>query len=290
MKPAACLIAAIALLWTSCDRIAPEDLVIPNDNAFRADLYEVPAFENNTDLNQYILLEEFTGHLCSNCPGAALIAGEMAQNPKVILTGVHAGVLASTDAEHVADYTTEAGDAWWQQMVGSYLPCARFNRAAQESEWHPQGAWVDQMDAALAAASGSATARLQIQSEYLSDAGHLNVHVESEFIDAMEGDYRMELYVVESAIVSPQANNSVNGNPAYPSPTAEDYDHEHVFRGSLNGVNGTSIANNPEAGSKFINSYTVLWPVTWVAGNSDLVAVITDGDTGRIINVTHVHI
>lgn len=287
MKPAIFFVAALALLASSCDRIKPEELIVPNDNGFRSDLYEVPTFAANTDLTKYILLEEYTGHLCSNCPGAALIATEMASNPQVILMGVHAGVLASTDAEHTADYTTEAGDAWWAQMVGSYLPCGRFNRIEDESEWFPLGGWEAQMDEALSQSTGTADARLQIKYDFVADAGHLNVHVESDFVNDLNGDYRMELYVTESGIVSPQANNSSNGNPAYPSPTAEDYDHEHVFRGSMNGENGKAVASNPVAGTRVVTSYTIPWPVNWVMANSELIAVITDGSTGRILNVTH---
>ena len=90
------LFAALAapLVLVSCDRIAPEELIIPNDNGFRSDLYEVPEFDANTDNNTYILFEEFTGHLCSNCPGAAVTAHDLAENSRVILSGVHAGFLA----------------------------------------------------------------------------------------------------------------------------------------------------------------------------------------------------
>lgn len=288
------LIAALAssALLVSCDRIEFEELIIPNDNGWRSDLYgdasDHYSFDPNTDNTTYVLLEEFTGHLCSNCPGAAVTAVEMASNPKVILTGVHAGFLAEPDAAHPADYTTDAGDEWWLQMQGSFLPCARFNRRDAESDWFPPGDWQTQLDAALADASGPVEARLQIQYAWEEENGHLNVHVETEFVQALEGNYRMELSVLESGIVSPQANNSANGNPAYPSPTAEEYDHEHVFRGNMNGVNGQEVAVDPEEGRTRVDSYTITWPTDWVLDNCELIAIITDGSTGRIINATHV--
>ena len=284
------LFAALAasLVLVSCDRIAPEELIIPNDNGFRSDLYEVPEFDANTDNNTYILFEEFTGHLCSNCPGAAVTAHDLAENSRVILSGVHAGFLAQPDADHPADYTTEAGDEWWLQMTGSFLPCARFNRADQEGDWYGAGEWPDQLEALLSATSGPCDARLQIQYEWAEENGHLNVHVESEFVNAMAGDYRMELSILESGIVSPQSNNSLNGNPAYPSPTAYEYEHEHVFRGNMNGTNGQQVASDPEAGFKAVNSYTIPWPSDWVMDDAELIAVITEGTTGRIINVAYV--
>lgn len=278
------LVIALALsAITSCDVI--ETPIIPNDNGFRSDLYEVPEFEENTDLTKYILLEEFTGHFCGNCPGAALTASDLAQNERVVLMSVHAGGLAEPNGNFLYDFTTESGDAWWAQMVSPNLPCARIDRLDTQADWFVPAEWEDNMTDALAQ---SADARAQIITEFAEDLGHVNIHVETEFLNDLSGQYRMVVALLESSILSPQLNYTGTGNPDYPSPTAYEYEHNHTFRSTVNGANGVQVGQDPVAGETIVNSYTVNWNNEWQLENCEVLAIIISNDTGAVVNLAHV--
>lgn len=285
MKKSLVSAALALLLLASCDVI--DDPIIPNNNAFRIDLYDAPTFEANTSTDKNILLEEFTGHFCGNCPGAALTADDLAEDERVVLMSVHAGGLAQPNADFTADFTTPEADTWWDQMTSPNLPGARIDRRATQSDWFLAPEWEEQVINALAV---PAEARVQILTEWVAENNHLNIHVESEFLADLDGTYRLAVYVLESEIVSPQLNYAVTGNPEYPSPTAYDYIHEHTFRTSVNGTDGVTLLSDPVAGDVVVKSYTFPWNSNWSLEHSEIVAVITRSGTGEIMNVAHVNL
>ncbi|NCD42222.1 MAG: hypothetical protein EOL88_09040 [Bacteroidia bacterium] len=60
-----------------------------------------------------ILLEEFTGHACVNCPEAALLLNDLKTlyGEQLLVISVHAGFFAMPLGELTADYRTAAGTA-----------------------------------------------------------------------------------------------------------------------------------------------------------------------------------
>ena len=63
----------------------------------------------------------------------------------------------------------------------------------------------------------------------------------------------------------------------------EDFEHNHMLRGSLSGADGLVIATDPAAGSTLQFDYTLVWNDEWVLDNSHILAVLTNAD-GEVLN------
>ena len=84
------------------------------------DIIEEPYFKENNGggetpepkVQKYVLLEDYTGVKCVNCPAAGEFALQLQEqyHHKVIVLGVHAGSLAFYPPFNL---TTTEGDAWW---------------------------------------------------------------------------------------------------------------------------------------------------------------------------------
>ncbi|MCE3259577.1 MAG: outer membrane protein Omp28, partial [Bacteroidetes bacterium] len=92
------VVALAALLFTSCDKVS-----------YAKQSSEVKA---NT---RKVLIEDYTGHQCGNCPNAAVVAESLHEKygDKVVIIAVHAGFFARTNAtEFPTSYTCQVGNDW----------------------------------------------------------------------------------------------------------------------------------------------------------------------------------
>ena len=112
----------------SCDRIEQPipvkvggldwDLFPGGDSAD----YSWPTWTQNTNTFQNVLLEDFTGHTCTNCPPAATIAKNLEDaNPgRVFIASIHASIGNSFQAveppEFTNDFTTESGNTYVNEI------------------------------------------------------------------------------------------------------------------------------------------------------------------------------
>ena len=98
MKKVLLIIASVALFY-SCDRVKNP---IPIDSANYditlfpgnfATQYNYPSFGTNNNTNVNVLIEDYTGHQCGNCPQAAVVANniENANPGRVFVISEHAG-------------------------------------------------------------------------------------------------------------------------------------------------------------------------------------------------------
>lgn len=156
------------------------------------------------------------------------------------------------------------------------MPKGRANRLPSAGVAFSPSLWTAKVSEALATAP---LVGLQLQASYSADNSHLNVHVNSHWFSSATGDYRLVILVTESGIIAPQL--WYGHEPEY----VPEYEHNHMLRGSLSGSTGTVVATNPTAGQNKTNSYTVDWKSEWIPENVEVVAFITEGESGRVLNV-----
>lgn len=276
-------IAALALL-SQCDVI--EDPIIPQPAGYRSDLYgEPPTFEEVAAGVQRVLVEDFTAHQCGNCPDAAIIAEGIAEgDDRVSVMAIHAGNLAATDDDHFdTDWTTEEGDVFWNQLEFQANPLGRVNRRPNPGNFFAPAQWADEVSAALTEAP---TLHLDGEVQYVAANGHLNVHIFGQALADAPGAVNLAILVLESHIIDYQLDYS-----ASPS-VVEDYEFNHVLRGSLNGAFGLGfgdLADGMTAGETALASFTYNWPTEWLAENATILGVATDVD-GVVLNVVELHV
>lgn len=264
------VLAVVFGLW-SCDEI-PEGEYLKN--------VEVGGFQGS---GHKVLLEEFTGVKCNNCPAANAKAKELQTiygKENLILLGIHAGNLATTDAKHPKAFNTPEGTELFNffQLFG--VPVGFINRID-----HPnggiikgEGSWASLVAQEL---ERLPVAEIEIQEDaYNSSSLKLDVSGRVEVTGTISAtNVNLCLYLAENGIISPQTmgDKSVNDN----------YKHDHVFRGSFSGTYGTPI-DLSSGNATFDESITL--PNDAVKENCEVIAFIYDADTYEILQAQSIEI
>jgi hypothetical protein len=105
------------------------------------------------------------------------------------------------------------------------------------------------------------------------------VHVFSEWLQNASGNYKLVVMLAESGIVAPQL--FYGNDPEY----IAEYHHEHMLRTTGTGATGLTVFTNPSAGTTDVDSYTFAWNGEWVPDSCEVIAFLTEGDNGRVLNV-----
>lgn len=227
-----------------------------------------------------ILLEDYTGHKCPNCPAAAEIAHTLSvqHGSKLVLITIHAGWYASPDADgfFTRDFRTPEGNAWNSNfgidMVGN--PSGMINRIEYNGKLVM---YKDDWQAAVSAViEAEPRAGITITNSYEPSSRTLTCNLETTFLETLDGTYNLCVVLTESGIVAPQQDQSV---------VVENYVHNHVLRTSLNGAWGMLVGDDGSAVKdvKLVNEYSLVIPEDYVVENCAVVAFVYDTDTDEII-------
>jgi len=267
----------IALLFfvQSCDVI--DEPVIGVRNTFDG---EVPEFTPLNAPTRVVLLEDFTGHDCGNCPIAHGIATTLliAYEDELAVIAIHAGSLAEPfPPSYPDDWSTPEGTFYLLDQIGSdQLPTGRLNRVNGANFALSPSQWTNKLNQEFA--KPLPPLGMQIVAEYFADQNKINVHVNSQWFENKSGDYRLVILLAESGIIAPQLNYTVD--PTY----IPDYEHNHMLRTSLTGATGLSLTTNPIAGDIKTDSYSLAWNSLWTPENCEIIAFVTEGEGGEVIN------
>ncbi len=238
-------------------------------------------------VNRKVLIENYTGHGCVNCPGAAVVARELQElyEDELIIMDVHAGFFASTDffgPNYTYDFNTEAGTTWndYYSIVGN--PKGMVNRidgglgvVTVPDKWGMKV--VDQLET-------PADVKLSISNSFNPTENKLSTTVSGHFTSTLNGNFKLVVCITENNIVKPQKNN----DPAIGDvPDEMNYEHMHVLRIAINGPWGQEIASGGvTAGTDFSKSLSQDFTGhDWVPENCHVVAFISQDSDKSILQV-----
>jgi hypothetical protein len=265
---------------SSCDII--DHPIIDYGIGYREDLYgPAPTFEpvsGNGGGMRNVLLEDFTGHDCGNCPDAHVVAEELlVEHPgRVAVVSVHAGPLAEPlPPDFPDDYRTPEGEAYFSQLSFQVNPIGRVSREGGPASIWSHAQWPAETENQL---NDNAAVVLQMEASLDTILGNLNIHVFDQWMQDVAGNQNLVVLITESKIIGPQLEYLPE---AY---IHEEYEHNHMLRTSVSGLGGLSIANNPTTGEIGLSSYTYEWNNNWDWHNCYVVAFVVDGTNGEVLN------
>ena len=263
---------ATVIIAVSCDKV--EGPYLQYDESVETTV-EFPELDKST-VYKKVLVEEFTGQRCTNCPdGHRLLATLSAgYGDTLVAVCAHAGTFAYPTGKFPADFRTEEGTTLFQDFSVGATPRAVFNQSQYNGTYG-----LDMASWAQAAAHFSqqpAIAAIQMINEFSGNT--LTAHTKTTFLTDYEDEVKLALYVVEDGIVSPQ----IDGGD-----TLADYVHNHVLRGSLNGTYGTFISDNGKvaADSSYTKSYKLVADGSWIPARCSVVAILTNAATKEVLQV-----
>lgn len=236
----------------------------------------------DTTYKRIVLLEDFTGHKCVNCPEAAALAHQLslAHPGQLVIVGVHAGFFASPDASgnYTADYRTPEGNALNDYFNIMMYPTGLINRKPFNGTLRLT---PDKWEAALSAAlQNEPEAYITLKTEWTATTRQVKIKTRVKALANLAGPVYLTLCIIENNIVSPQKNNKTSVGPV---PDILDYKHKHVLRTCVNGVWGESMnaGASLSQGASYTFTHTYVLPELWNADNCEVVAFLTFGSGER---------
>ncbi len=294
------------MMFTSCDKV--DNIYPPYTNTTDLDysLYpnggeqeylanEWPTFTANTNTDRNIMIEDYTGHKCNNCPNAAVVAEALKDaNPtRVFVSSVHAspeglGSFQQVDATYTDDLTCAEGIEYGKhfgalEWTGSPFwgnPYGSVTRNSENTGYPVQAhnTWTSTTTTLMTA--NDLKVNIQAATNYFSSTRGLFLHTELEVLDAnLTSDLYIVAQLIEDTLVGPQKmqDNSTNYT----------YVHHDIFRGCLDGrAFGQKLdaAHIDDAG-KYHYNYSYKLPDQYDVTNMHLLIYVRDASTEEIYQV-----
>lgn len=205
------LSSALALAFASCSTIDESERFI----------YVPPVASTRA-----VLIEDFTGQRCINCPNAALEIEKLKEQygaDTIIAVGIHSGPLAVYSRGNILGLRTEEGDTYYDHWKIEQEPMGYINR---RGEIATVDRWATMVREAIQVPTD-----ISIQLDPYYDSDDNKLHVGLTVIVGEPFDGHLQLWVTESNITALQMMPDGSANPTYV--------HNHVFRRSVNGTWGT---------------------------------------------------
>lgn len=264
-----------SVLLVSCDKVKGpyNEIAVATDDTSTTEVRK-----------RKILIEDFTGHRCPNCPRAAEALKSIQQffPGRIIGMGVHVTnqFAAPASGIYFIDFRTPVGNSndslFGVSALG--LPTGMVNRlrvnGIRRIEYTK---WSEYADSLL---DLPPAAYITIENAYNSSTRTVTSTVKTDFLtDTLSGTYKLAVYIIEDSIPHAQKDNLL------PAPGNDsNYVHQHVLRGSVNGTFGELLNTTPvNSTSTFTKVYTKVLPATWRDKKCSIVAFIYNDSNKEVL-------
>ncbi|GAB5538054.1 MAG: hypothetical protein Salg2KO_01570 [Salibacteraceae bacterium] len=302
MKDIRYLLTLTLLIGVACDKveIPIEKPAVVNPIDTTEIFPEIDTAEIN-DATRKVLVEEFTGHKCPNCPlnTSKLLKLQERNDPEVVVISYHHGIFSKTDDEAFeADYTTEYGGELHDLFGINAYPTAIVNRATFEgfdpySNTFPTHTfWKDPIDLMLV--ENEPILAIGIANEFQADSNQYKIRVSLKALEDLNQEYRLTLLYIEDSVISPQIDNRID-KAVDPDQTDMEYAHKHLFRAPVNanaGISGEVIVTNDGLSAEDWVDWRYVFPVPEYIEdplNCTFIALVVESATSEVIQVEEVH-
>lgn len=264
-------IFTLLFMTPSCDVI---------DQPFKGNVQDT----TSTQQQRNVLIEDFTGHRCKNCPKAskAIEALVDAYGSRIIGLAIHAGPgnFTNTNTDYPTDFTTPEGKAIQNFFGTNFLPVGMVNRenwtASGNGHWSPYTNWPTLSSEAI-----DSTLNIALEASASVNNGNLEVSAKGLPQMGLLHDLNIAVLIKESNIVSPQL---------MPDDTRDsNYLHMNVLRDYVTDTWGESFGTSPMLpGDTLSGNYTIAWNSDWVQSNAAVVVYVFNPTNYRILQVIEI--
>lgn len=234
-----------------------------------------------------VLLEEFTGHRCPNCPNAneeaQLLDSIFGEN--LVIVSVHATAFADPvpSLGYPADYGTPMGEELADDLGAELdgLPNGAVNRRQKGANlWVWKfSEWAGEITSSLAEAPKLA---LDVASEFDETTRQATITVDMEYFEDATS-HGLVVVITEDSIISKQTDLFTE---------YENYVHRHVLRDNITGSTYGEQVNvdGMFTGDTYSRTFTYDVSADWDAHHCEIVAYVIDYATREILQVNEAHL
>ncbi len=279
-------------MWASDINGANADSDHSNDTLLRV----IQAVTNNA--TKKAVFEEFTGAWCGYCPDGHLkLTLGTEQEANLIAVSIHSQNGGGNAADRM---NTAEGDIRVNEFAIGFPSGVldavffldesdvAFDRIATS---YTENRWLEKTQIRLPMATPANVSL--VNKTYDTTTRELSVTVRADFLSAVQGDYRLNLYITEDSVVGNGSgydqhnyySSQTNGGSAWsgsPYVGLDDpivgWNHNHVLRKAVGGAWGTTgiIPATVAANSTYTKTYTYTLPNTWRNNYISLIGMVEE--------------
>jgi hypothetical protein len=261
MKKLHILFVLLAVFCSACEEIAP---------VVTGSMGNMPP-PNVDDQERQVLIEEFTGVKCVNCPaGSAAIEDLLAvHGHRLVAVSIHESQNFSVPLpQSNDDYRTPEGTAIYNYLgPPEGFPSAVVDRKQFSGEPSLQvgaGKWAGYIGQQLALPP---KVKIAVEKEYDATTRLLKADITLLVQETItDPDVRLSVMITESGIVDAQET---------PDGLVEDYVHKHMLRDMMTNYDGEPITESLAANAVISKSFQMNLPDKWVAEKCKIVAFVS---------------
>ena len=257
----------IGFSFTSCDKIEEDNYLTKVESGTPDDPEPI------TSRVQKILIEDFTGHLCPNCPNAAIAAHSiMEKNKNVFLIGIHnSGNFSKPMGDYYTlNFETTEGEELRSTYKPQDYPSGMINR--KESPSSQYETWESSVNDVV---NNTPLVYMTLaNSTYDTTTNKVSAKVTVNYHQGYVDDLNLVLAITEDGITGYQTMPNNSHNP--------DYVHNHVLRQMPSGVWGAPFfAEDINEGDSYAErkEFTLRDGLVWE--NCHLIAYLIKNNTDK---------
>ena len=238
------------------------------------------------DQPRQVLIEEFTGVTCVNCPAGSAAIEDLIDDhgDQLIAISIHAGSFSDPYPESEEDFRTPEGSNILE-FLGSPLgyPTAVVDRKIFDGEFDLQlfrSQWAGFIAEQL---TEEPKVRIAISRDFDETSRELGVTVGIYVQETVEAsDVRVSVMILEDDVVDVQL-----------TPDGKDYDysHKHVLRDMMTAYDGNLLSEPLTQGAVIERDFNMTLPESFVAEHCSIVAFVNlGGETKEVLQANKVKV
>ncbi|MDO5760371.1 MAG: Omp28-related outer membrane protein [Bacteroidota bacterium] len=265
------IVLLVVIGLVACDDYAEGELRIPLPGPIKEDV----SITKKQD-TQAVLLEEYSGWSCTNCPKAAEELENLKhsyQGQLVALT-IHAGHFATpSKSNNYLDLRTEYGTSLYNSFNINTNPIGMVNRSGSMLQY---GVWATTIESELSSMSHS----LNIGLGARQTGNQIYVGVELSALKNISENLLLTLVVAEDGIVGVQMDGSKKDTA---------YTFHNVLR--ENALVNLPINTQPISADETIKrNYAINIGSGWNLSNCRVIAIVTNQENGKVIQANEIEL
>ena len=240
---------ALLPLFASCDNIAEGDRYIEVKQ-------DKPDPQPTPDvIVKNVLLEDFTGQRCSNCPLGTEIVEELqgVYGDRFVAVAIHGGPLGFKGTATVMGLATDLGDEYYNHWSLGYQPIGLIDRGTPTN-------YPDWSTAVRKALDTKATVKMELQATLNGS----NIDISVKETPAAPYSGKLQVWLLEDGIVGLQTQPDGSNK--------RDYVHNHVLRTAVNGHWGQDVTL--ATGEQLSQTFTQAVDAKWDSSKLSVVAFL----------------
>lgn len=238
-----------------------------------------------------VLVEEFTGASCPNCPDAqALLANIEAQNPdRLAIMAIHVANFGQTIPVKGSKYDfrtqdgTDVGATFFTSI--NNLPSAGHDRVknAKQERLMQKNDWAGAINDRLKI---TPPVNIDITSHYDVASRNVSIEVKIAYTNPMLGQQFLSLAILEDDMIDKQDSVGIVLN---------NYKFRHILRDYITPVPGVAFLQDmaqKEAGRVYIRRFTCKVNDAWVPENCHIIAFVhqNNGEDKEVLQAATAHV